>query len=503
VSATSSFDDLLNRADIHAFVIATPAASHFELARKALLAGKDVFVEKPIALHLEEGQELVQLARQHEKILMVGHLLVYHPAVRELKALIRSGDLGKIQYIYSSRLNWGKLRTEENILWSFAPHDISAILFLLDEEPTVVGAHGGSFLNHHIADITLSTFEFESGVKAHIFVSWLHPFKEQKLVVVGGRKLAVFDDTEKEHKLVLYPHRIDWVDRLPVARKAEGYVVPVDGDEPLRLECEHFLECVRERRRPWTDGESAIRVLRILEACEKSSSESLDLVAPGTRTTAVQPRHAGLPASVRHLAPTTSPPKFFVHPTAVVDEPCEVGEGTKIWHFSHVMAGSKIGRNCNLGQNVHIASDVRLGDNVKLQNNISVYTGVELEDDVFCGPSMVFTNVINPRSHVNRKHEYQRTLVRRGATLGANSTVVCGVTIGEYAFVGAGAVVTRDVPDHALVMGVPARHAGWRCQCGVRLALSGAHGNCPVCGESYVLEKGRLRRQPPVQAASA
>ena len=160
---------------------------------------------------------------------------------------------------------------------------------------------------------------------------------------------------------------------------------------------------------------------------------------------------------------------YFVHESSYVDEPCSIGEGTKIWHFSHVMKDSRIGRNCNIGQNVVISPGCVVGDNVKIQNNVSVYTGVILEDDVFCGPSMVFTNVINPRSHVERKNEYQQTLVRRGATIGANATVVCGNTLGRYAFVGAGAVVTRDVPDHAVVYGAPARVRAWACSCGLKL----------------------------------
>jgi UDP-2-acetamido-3-amino-2,3-dideoxy-glucuronate N-acetyltransferase len=179
---------------------------------------------------------------------------------------------------------------------------------------------------------------------------------------------------------------------------------------------------------------------------------------------------------------------YFVHESSYVDDRCQIGAGTKIWHFTHVMSGSRIGRRCNIGQNVVISPKVVIGDNVKIQNNVSVYTGVTLEDDVFCGPSMVFTNVVNPRSHVSRKDEYRPTLVRRGATLGANSTIVCGHTIGRYAFVGAGAVVTKDVPDYALAVGNPARVVGWMCDCGVKLSGTPkppSSAKCQACGAAY------------------
>jgi UDP-2-acetamido-3-amino-2,3-dideoxy-glucuronate N-acetyltransferase len=182
-------------------------------------------------------------------------------------------------------------------------------------------------------------------------------------------------------------------------------------------------------------------------------------------------------------------PAYNAHPTAVIDEPCDIGEGSKIWHFCHVMPRAKIGRDCNIGQNVFIASDVVVGHNVKIQNNVSLYTGVIVEDDVFLGPSMVFTNVVNPRSHVSRKDEYKQTVIRQGATIGANATIVCGVTLGRYAFVGAGAVVTRDVPDYALVVGTPARISGWMCHCGIKLSFE-AQGEmqvavCADCGSRY------------------
>jgi UDP-2-acetamido-3-amino-2,3-dideoxy-glucuronate N-acetyltransferase len=458
---THDVEEILSDAQIDAVVIAAPAALHYQLVKKSLQRGKDVFVEKPLALRTTEAEELVNLAREQSRVLMVGHILQYHPAIVELKRLVVTGELGKIQYIYSSRLNLGKLRTEENILWSFAPHDVAAILFLLGETPTEVATHGGSFLNPPVVDTTLTSCTFKSGVKAHIFVSWLHPFKEQKLTIVADKRMVVFDDLEAERKLVLYSHRINWVDRVPVVQKESGEVVRIPSAEPLRLECEHFLECVRTRQRPRTDGESALQVLRILDACERSLSEG------------------GKPVSV-----SLQRPAYYAHPTAVIDEPSEIGRDTKIWHFSHIMAGAKIGERCNLGQNVMVAPNVRIGNNVKIQNNVSIYTGVELEDDVFCGPAMVFTNVINPRSHVVRKNEYQKTLVKRGASLGANSTIVCGVTLGKFAFVGAGAVVTHDVPDYALVVGVPARRTGWICSCGVRLAEV-SEPRCSACGRLY------------------
>jgi UDP-2-acetamido-3-amino-2,3-dideoxy-glucuronate N-acetyltransferase len=181
---------------------------------------------------------------------------------------------------------------------------------------------------------------------------------------------------------------------------------------------------------------------------------------------------------------------FAAHPSAVIDPGATIGAGTRIWHWSHVMTGARIGRGCSLGQNVFVGTGVVIGDRVKIQNNVSVYEGVVLDDDVFCGPSAVFTNVINPRSHVSRKHEFRPTMVRRGATIGANATVICGHTIGQYAFVGAGAVVTRDVPDHALVVGVPARAAGWMCRCGLRLAFRAMRAECGGCGGRYA-RRGR------------
>lgn len=473
VRMVESYQEVLADDRIQAIVLATPAKTHATLAKDALRAGKDVFVEKPLALTLADGRELVELAARERRILMVGHVLRYHPAIVALDGLIARGDLGKLQYVYSNRLNIGKFRREENILWSFAPHDISTLIHLVGQVPVAVQASGGTYLQTGVPDVTMTHLEFANGVRGHIFVSWLHPVKEQRLVLVGERKMAVFDDLAKD-KLVLYPHEVAWVDRAPVAHRGEPEVVSLTVEEPLAAECRHFLDCVEHRRTPRTDGQEALRVLEVLQATQQSLDRGGQVVS------LVHPSRGG-PAP----AADSQPEGFWAHPTAVVDRPCEIGAGTKLWHFSHVLAGSRLGRNCIVGQNVVIGPRVSIGHGVKIQNNVSVYEGVTLEDSVFCGPSTVFTNVFNPRSAIPRKTEIRPTLVRQGATLGANCTIVCGITIGRWAFVGAGAVVTKSVPDYALVVGNPARRVGWMCACGIKLKVTGGHALCQSCGTRY------------------
>jgi len=465
VRLTDSVEEIFFDPEIAGVAIATPAETHGDLVRRALLADKDVFVEKPLSLSVHQGQELTALAAERRRVLMVGHLLWYHPAVLKLKELVDAGELGRIRYIYSNRLNLGKIRREENILWSFAPHDISVILGLVGEMPDRVEAQGGNYLHDRIADVTVSLLSFPSGIKAHVFVSWLHPYKEQKLIVVGERQMAVFDDVQEARKLTLYPHVISWKECIPVPNKANAQAVAVATTEPLLAECRHFLESIQTRRTPRTDGKEGLRVLTVLQQCEAALRlrDAMPAAAPAPRQS------------------------HFVHKSAVIDDDVEVGEGTTIWHFSHILKKSRIGRECRIGQNVVIGPNVTVGDGVKIQNNVSVYEGVTLEDGVFCGPSVVFTNVHNPRSQIPRMDELRPTLVRHGATLGANCTIICGVTIGRYAFVGAGAVVTRDVPDFALVVGNPARFAGWVCACGNRVEVNGSDGTgvCAVCAKSY------------------
>jgi len=270
VEFTTSFDDVLLDPDVKGIVISTPAATHYKFAKQALLAGKDVFVEKPLALRLKEGLGLQKIACEKNKIIMVGHILRYHPAVKKLHEIISSGELGKLHYIASNRLNMGALRTEETILWSFAPHDISVMLMLVGGMPIKVTSSGGDYLNRGVHDITLSSLEFDNDVKGHIFVSWLHPYKEQKLVVVGSNSMALFDDGTEE-KLFIYPHTISWKDgKIPIAEKAERVPVAIEDSEPLKSEMQHFIDCVKTRRTPVTDGLEGLRVLKVLQALEES-----------------------------------------------------------------------------------------------------------------------------------------------------------------------------------------------------------------------------------------
>ncbi|MCC7428366.1 MAG: Gfo/Idh/MocA family oxidoreductase [Alphaproteobacteria bacterium] len=460
--------------------IAAPAAQHGALVREALAAGKDVFVEKPLALDLAEAEALCRQAESAGRVLMVGHLLQYHPAFLRLRELVSSGALGRLQYVYSNRLNLGKIRTEENILWSFAPHDISMILALVGAAPEHVAAEGAAYLHPRIADVSTTHMRFANGVRAHVFVSWLHPFKEQKLVVVGEQGMAVFEDGQPwERKLLLYRHRIEWRAGSPEPARAEGEPVVLAAEEPLRAECAHFLDCIATRARPRTDGREGLAVLRVLDAAQRS----LEALVPNGAGAPAPAAVADVPAPAPEAAANPGiDPKAFVHESAYVDQPSRIGAGTRIWHFSHVLANTSIGRDCSIGQNVVLGPDVTVGDGCKIQNNVSLYKGVTLEDGVFCGPSCVFTNVVNPRAGIRRMDEVRETLVRRGATIGANATIVCGHSLGEYCFIAAGAVVTKDVPAFALMAGVPARRIGWMSRAGHRL---GPDLVCPQTGARY------------------
>jgi UDP-2-acetamido-3-amino-2,3-dideoxy-glucuronate N-acetyltransferase len=463
-----SLEEALTK-DFDGFTVATPAHTHFGIANRILGAKKPVLVEKPITLTSSEAHSLSRLATTQGVTLMVGHVLLFHPAIKKLKELIDNGKIGKLQYIYSNRLNLGTVRSEENILWSFAPHDISIFQYLVGESPTEVRSHGGIFLQPGIHDSTMTLFNYPSGVVGHIFVSWLHPYKEHKLVLVGSKGMVSFEDSSDSKDLLFYEKGIDWVAGEPVKRDGPTEKISYEEEMPLTAELQYFIDNLESGGVPIAGAQSAVEVLEILERASENLSTQ--------------------PAKQK---PQVVKPEFFVHETSIVDDGAELGDGTRVWHFSHVCGSAKLGRNCTLGQNVFVGPHVEVGDYVKIQNNVSIYEGVRLESFVFCGPSVVFTNVMDPRSKYPQRGSefYLRTQVKEGASLGANSTIVCGNTIGRHAFVAAGAVVTKDVPDYALMMGVPAKRTGWVCECGeqlVRIGQVGDQEECSRCGLPYVL----------------
>ena len=266
-------DAVFADAAIDGVAISTPAATHGALVEQALKAGKDVFVEKPLCLDLDQARQLDALAQETDRVLMIGHLLLYHPAFRAVQESVARGDIGQLRYIYSNRASLGKIRREENALWSFAPHDISMMLALTGRVPNSVVCNGEAWLNPNVADLTLSHFEFGEQLQGHIFVSWMHPFKDHRLVVVGDTGMIVFNDTlQGDQKVLRYPHKLAWDGGLPLMEKADAHPVPYPADEPLAEEMKHFLECCETRARPRTDAAEATAVLSVLDMCQRSLS---------------------------------------------------------------------------------------------------------------------------------------------------------------------------------------------------------------------------------------
>jgi predicted dehydrogenase len=269
VETVTNFAQVLAMPDVQAVIIATPAPTHASLAIQALQAGKDVFVEKPLALTLEDALLIKAAARKSARILMVGHLLEYHPALVKIRSLVAEGKIGNLRYIYSNRLSFGKVRTEENVLWSFAPHDICTILGFVGKLPISVQAFGSANLSQ-AEDFCVVTLEFEQNFKAHIFASWLHPFKEHRLVVVGDSGTLVFDDVSVDAKLTFYDQQAELQDNIPVLKQNSKTVIPIETSSPLKLECQHFLSCIKSRQTPLTNIQNGIEVLNVLQSAQES-----------------------------------------------------------------------------------------------------------------------------------------------------------------------------------------------------------------------------------------
>lgn len=432
VTVWDNLDAVLGDPSVKGVVIATPAPTHCQLAKAALLAGKDVLIEKPMTLSTKEAEELTALAEKEQRVLMVGHLLLYKAQVAKMVETVKQGTIGTVKFVELRRTKLGKVRSQENVMWSFSPHDVAVLLALVDSSVQKVSAVGLNMIQQNVADDVRLTVEFASGAQALVHASWIWPEDERKTVVIGTEGMLVYD----EHENKVWLHRKQVQPDLSITDKGREEL-SVDNRDALMSEAAHFLECIQTRQTPLTDGRQGIEVTKVLVEGDKAVEK------PAAKD-------------------------YFVHESAYVDEPCKIGKGTQIWHFSHVMKNTEIGENCRIGQNVLVANGVKIGNGVKIQNNVSVYEGVVLEDYVFCGPSMVFTNVRTPRSEFprNTTNDYIETRIKRGASIGANATIVCGTTLGKCAFVGAGSVVTKDVPDYAVVYGNPATIKGWACACG-------------------------------------
>ena len=435
IKTTTNWNDILEDPEITRVCIALPAHMHYKYAKQALLNDKDVYVEKPITLDVKEAEDLVKIAKKQQKILMVGHLLHYHPAIKKIKQLVSEGVIGEIKNIIANRFSLGIFRTFENVLWSFAVHDLSIILALCNDKlPKSVVCNGSSHITEGTQDITNSILKYKDKY-VNLNVSWLNPYKEQKLTIVGTKGMLVFDDVKKE--LIHIPEYVSKDTGSPTAIKNNQIQIEYKTDfSPLIIECEHFTNCCETRTQPISNGNEGVRVLKLLNYLQNSLDNN------GKEIIIYEPSN------------------IFIHESAIVDQDADIGEGTKIWHYSHICTGAKIGKNCNIGQNVYIAGGAILGDNCKVQNNVSIYSGVHAGNGVFFGPSCVLTNDINPRCNYPKNGEYIKTILQDGVTLGANSTIVCGNTIGANALIGAGAVVCKDVKNNAIIVGNPGKNIG-------------------------------------------
>jgi len=441
---TEHLEAVLENPEVKAVVIAAPPVDHFPIAFRCLGRGKHVFVEKPLSLTVAQGKILVEEAERRGLVLMVGHLMRYHPGFQKLQELIKSGQLGKLRYLYAVRGKLGGVRREPDVLWSFAPHDISMILALVGLMPFRVQAMGGAYLHPGVPDVTAVDLDF-GHVQANLFVNWLHPVKEQRLVVVGDEGIAVFRDGAGDDTLIVYPYEVDGREPVP----GEPYQVQVARTEPLANEVRHFLDCIDDYGQPLTDGAEGLRVLQVLEDAQLSMKEGL----PTFGCTAHE--DDWLDRLTRALECECEPePSYTVHPLAEV-ETDDIGEGTVIWRWTHIMPGAKIGRDCMIGQGCFVGRNVVIGDYCRIQNGAQLFEGVTLGKYVFIGPGVVFTNDRYPM--VSEEYRLEKTLVQSGANIGANATIRCGVTIGGAAMIGAGAVVTKDVPDTQTWAGNPAR----------------------------------------------
>lgn len=460
IITVDDYDEMLSDPSITMICVSLPAPLHYEFGIKALKAGKHLYVEKPITLDVQQAMELEEYSRMNNLKCMVGHLLHYHEAIKKIKEILKSNDLGPIKYITSNRKSHGIFRTFENVLWSFAPHDISIALSLCNgtfEDVQSISCNGKSFITENVHDIVNLTMTINN-IYVNINVDWSSPYKEQKLSIVCEKGMILFDDVEKNDKLKIIRNHIQTIDNNPVAMKDNFETIYLPSISPLENECRHFVETCDSFLNPITDAREGIEVLKVLKRADeilkgknikKSSSMSSDTSVDTYGTIASNENN------IWSFKSSNEQP--FIHETSICKSK-NVGATSKVWHWSHVTDTAIIGENCNIGQSCYIAGTI--GNGCKVQNNISIYKGVISGDNVFFGPSCVFTNDINPRCEYSKNGQYMETNIEDGVTIGANATIICGKRLGKYCLIGAGSVVTKDVEPYAIMVGNPARKIG-------------------------------------------
>lgn len=466
---------LLQAGDINAVALCSPPETWDGMVEAALRAGKDVYLDAPLVLPLAHGRRLLERVAEGRRVLMSGPVLRFAPVVEHLLATVRSGRLGPLRYLHGRHFKTGSTAAEPPSDAGLSVTLSHLVVELVDASPGRVLTRATAWRSARHPDVTETLLDVPGGPRVLLHAASADAFGPAfELEVVGelgAARLWRAPDDRLHLTLTMFAPDGEPTDVPP----------PSMGTEARAASLRHFFEAVATRRPSLQGPDGLLALWRLVSAAQRSLDAGAEVLFGDAPPAAPQSAPS---------APTLAP-GVYLHPTVQMDGPCEIGEGTKIWHFSKLLGPLTIGRQCSFGQNVVIERHVTIGDNVKVQNNVSIYSGVILEDDVFCGPSMVFTNIGTPRSHYPRKGQYTTTRVRRGASIGANATVVCGHTLGQYCFVGAGAVVTRDVPDFALVYGNPARVMGFTCYCGARLPLGTTPGErqsatCADCDRRYL-----------------
>ncbi len=432
VNIATDYQHVLANPEIHAVVIATPVLSHYKLAKLALLSDKHVLIEKPMTFDSKEAQELIELAKQKNKIIMIDHTFEYEPAIRKIKEIVKSGELGDIYYIKANWLNLGLLQPDVNVVFDLAPHIFSIINYITDREPIGVRATGESYVhNNHLEEMANLIVKYPDKIIANINVSWLEPYKARTLIIIGSRKMLVFDLLQPQEQVKIFDKGVDInADNRISYRSGDVYSPNVPPREPLKEMADHFITCIKENKKPLSSGEKGLLVVKLIE----SACKSLDNNGEEVEINKIGNSNVKLKENVK-----------IPQPNLVNLYGCEIGENTKIGAFVEIQKNAKIGKNC------------------KISSHSFICEGVTIEDDVFIGHGVKFINDKYPKATINGNLQTEKdwrvipTFIKQGASIGTNSTILCGLTIGENAIIGAGSVVTKDVPPNSIVYGNPAR----------------------------------------------